>query len=128
SGGPARPLRILLIEDHADTAQTMARLLKGEGHEVTVAETKAAALSHRGDAIDLVISDIQLPDGSGIEVLRHLSTNGPLPAIALSGFGSEEDLRRSREAGFRQHLTKPIDFSKLLVAIGDVTAPPSRSE
>jgi CheY-like chemotaxis protein len=64
--------------------------------------------------IDMIISDIGLPDGSGLQLMREVvARRGPVPSIALTGYGMEEDIRRSREAGFTAHMTKPIDFAKL---------------
>ena len=67
--------------------------------------------------LDLVISDIELPDGSGLELMREIGGDDGVPGIAMSGFGSEEDVRLSREAGFAVHLTKPIDIARLEAAI-----------
>ena len=62
---------------------------------------------------DLLLSDIGLPDGTGLDVMRHVRARKPVRGIALSGFGQDDDLRRSREAGFEQHLTKPVNFQTL---------------
>jgi PAS domain S-box-containing protein len=120
---PSRPLRILLVEDHADTAKTMAHLLQAEGHQVRIADTLASALQLAAqEAFDLLISDLALPDGTGLDLMRHLHATRPdLKAIALSGHGSDEDLQRSREVGFAQHLLKPIDLHQLHAAISQVT-------
>jgi DNA-binding response OmpR family regulator len=73
--------------------------------------------------VDLLISDIGLPDGSGLELMRELLARQPtLKGIALSGFGMEEDVRRSKEAGFYEHLTKPINFSRLESTIRELTS------
>ena len=120
SVAPALPssLRILLVEDEPTTLRLMARLLRGLGHEVTTAGDLAAATASLDAAFDLVVSDIGLPDGSGLDVIRRVvARKGPVPAIALTGYGMEEDIRRSREAGFTAHLTKPIDFAKLQAMI-----------
>ncbi len=117
-------LRILLVEDHADTAEAMAELLRLLGHEVTVAGDVASALAAgealAGDgSLDLLISDLGLPDGSGLDVMRAISRLGA-PGIALSGYGMEEDVRRSHEAGFSRHLTKPVGLPALESAISQV--------
>jgi CheY-like chemotaxis protein len=65
------------------------------------------------ETFDLLISDIGLPDGSGIELLHRLQGRAPLKAIALSGYGMEDDVRRSHDAGFAAHLVKPVDFRQL---------------
>jgi two-component system CheB/CheR fusion protein len=121
---PDRSLRILLIEDHEDTARALADLLDLMGHEVTVAGSVATALaaaeSLRERGIDLVVSDLGLPDGSGQELMRELIRLYGWKGIALSGYGMEEDIRRSREAGFARHLTKPVDLDTLRAAIRQV--------
>jgi CheY-like chemotaxis protein len=128
-GGPvdaetARPrsLRILVVEDEPATLRLMARLLRGLGHEVETAGTIASGLGAiEAGRFDLIVSDIGLPDGSGLELMRRaVALRGALPGIALTGYGMEEDIRRSREAGFTTHLTKPIDFAKLEAMIRKV--------
>jgi len=121
--GGAEP-RILLVEDHADTAEALGRLLEIHGFRVTVATSFAAALEHRDEVFDALVTDIGLPDGDGIDLLRELSPAGTLPAIALSGYGAGADVARSRRAGFRMHLTKPVDASDLVRAIARVAPPP----
>ena len=118
-----RPLKILLVEDEQATRRLMARLLQGLGHEVTTAGTIADAIREEERAGDfaLIVSDIGLPDGSGLELMRRVvARRGAIPAIALTGYGMEEDIRRSREAGFTAHMTKPIDFAKLEAMIRQV--------
>ena len=131
-GPPGRPasLRILLIEDHGDTAAAMADLLDGLGHRVTVAGSVAAALaaveglaaSGNGPPLDLVISDLGLPDGNGQDLMRELSRHYGLKGIALSGYGTEEDRDKSLRAGFSLHLTKPIHPRALQQAIREVVS------
>jgi PAS domain S-box-containing protein len=116
--------RILLVEDHPDTAEALGRLLEIHGFRVTVATSFTTALEHRDEVFDALVTDIGLPDGDGIDLLRELSPAGTLPAIALSGYGAGADVERSRRAGFRMHLTKPVDASELVRAIARV-APPS---
>ena len=122
-GPAARTLRILLVEDHVDTARLMSRLLARLGHDVRTAGSVAEALpAAAAGPVDLVISDLGLPDGSGHDLMRQLHA-GPLPgvpAIALSGYGMDDDLRRSREAGFRAHLTKPVDMNRLRTAVAEL--------
>jgi signal transduction histidine kinase/methylmalonyl-CoA mutase cobalamin-binding subunit len=125
---------LLLVEDHADTAQVMARMLRRTGFHVTVATTLAQALEEaqaarktvddngRSRPIRLVISDLGLPDGTGHELMRELSRTHGLRGIALSGFGMEEDVRRAEQAGFARHLTKPVDFDSLLANIRELLA------
>jgi signal transduction histidine kinase len=116
-----RPLHILLVEDHADTAEAMAGLLRVLGHQVTETGTVAAALAaaERG-GVDLVLSDLGLPDGHGHDLMRVLVSRHQLPGIALSGYGMEHDIAKSRDAGFGLHLTKPVSLDTLLAAIRQV--------
>ncbi|MDB5351002.1 MAG: domain S-box [Planctomycetota bacterium] len=118
------PRSILLVEDEQATVRLMARLLRGLGHQVTTASTIADALeAERSGNFDLIVSDIGLPDGSGLDLMRRVvARRGPIPAIALTGYGMEEDIQRSREAGFTAHMTKPIDFAKLETMIRQVAS------
>ena len=118
---------MLLVEDHADTARLMSRLLRGKGYRVTVADCLAAGRSAFGDAasagepFDLLLSDLGLPDGSGLDLMRELKARDPsLPGVCLSGFGMDHDQRAARDAGFAAHLTKPVDFPRLLEALREV--------
>src|SRR5262249_15134415 len=115
--GAAAPttLKILLVEDEPATLRLMARLLRRLGHEGLTAGTILAAMEvEQASAVDLIISDIGLPDGSGLDLMRRVvERRGPVPGIALTGYGMEEDIQQSRDAGFTAHMTKPIDFNKL---------------
>ncbi|HEV7515226.1 MAG TPA: ATP-binding protein, partial [Thermoanaerobaculia bacterium] len=113
-----RAMHILLVEDHGDTAEAMAALLQAMGHQVTTAGTVAAAVAaaERGK-FDLVLSDLGLPDGHGHELMRDLSLRHGLLGIALSGYGMEEDIAKSRESGFAIHLTKPVSLDTLRAAL-----------
>ncbi|QGZ61539.1 hybrid sensor histidine kinase/response regulator [Paraburkholderia acidisoli] len=111
---PSGALNILLVEDHDDTAEVMSQLMRALGHDVAVAGSVAGALAlSSAERFDLVVSDIGLPDGSGIDFIRAFRTNSTVPAIALTGFGTDDDVRRSVEAGFTAHLTKPVNFIQL---------------
>ncbi len=118
------PLAILVVEDEPATLRLMARLLRGLGHDVTTASGVDEALeAERAGDFGLIISDIGLPDGSGLELMRRVvARRGPIPAIALTGYGMEDDIRRSRSAGFTMHMTKPIDFAKLGAMIRQVSS------
>ena len=109
------PLAILLVEDHVDTAEVMAQLMRGLGHAVTVVSSVADALAATldGGAFDLLVSDIGLPDGTGIDFIGAFRQRSQAPAVALTGFGTDEDVRRCLAAGFTSHLTKPVNFSQL---------------
>ncbi len=115
--------RILLVEDHAPTRLTLQQLLKQRNFEVVTAESAEKAMSlAKGIAFDLVISDVGLPDRSGYDLMTELHTLRPdLPGIALSGYGMEDDLTRSRAAGFSTHLVKPVTIGMLEDAITAVS-------
>jgi PAS domain S-box-containing protein len=114
-------LRILLVEDNEDTAEALATLLGVNGYAVEIAHSlEAARAAAAGAQFDVLLSDLQLPDGSGLDLLRELAARTPVPAIAMSGFGTEQDVQRSREAGFAKHLVKPIAFERVLEAIEDL--------
>ena len=117
---PASSLRLLLVEDHESTLRVLSRLLMKEGHHVAAVTTMAEALAITGtEVFDLVISDLGLPDGTGTELMGRLRASHGLKGIALSGYGMEEDVERSREAGFITHLTKPVDFHQLQRVLGE---------
>jgi signal transduction histidine kinase len=116
-----RKASILVIDDNIDTARSMATLLKLSGHEVLTAhcgtEALKIALSHRPSVILL---DIGLPGMDGYEIARRLrlvESCTDAVIIATSGYGQQEDRRRTKEAGFDHHLVKPIDFSELIATI-----------
>jgi DNA-binding response OmpR family regulator len=110
------------VEDNKDTLEYIAMVLGACGHEVTTAGRLSDALRvAAGRDLDLVISDIELPDGTGLDLMRQLGGRG-VPGVAMSGYGSEEDVKASLEAGFSRHLTKPVDVSELEAAIATVTS------
>jgi signal transduction histidine kinase len=114
--------RILLVEDHTDTRDVMAKLLRSFGCDVTPASSvKEAIAAVEKQPFDLLLSDIGLPDGSGIDVMRHVAARSKIKGIALSGYGQDEDLRRSKEAGFTTHLTKPVNLQTLHEVIQKLT-------
>ena len=118
-----RPIEILLVEDNQDTLNYLSRLLSLRGYRVHTAADLASAIQRAAEAeFDLVVSDIELPDGSGLELMWTLRATRNIPAIALSGFGSPADIEQSHSAGFAIHLTKPVDFRTLERAIGQLAA------
>ncbi|CAA9377467.1 MAG: hypothetical protein AVDCRST_MAG64-389 [uncultured Phycisphaerae bacterium] len=118
----AAGLSILVVDDHQDTLNAMSRLLRRLDHRVTIADSKAAALTAAdGEAFDLVISDIGLPDGSGLELMRELLARRPIKGIALTGYGLDSDVQATRSAGFDAHLTKPIKFGDVEEVIRQLT-------
>jgi PAS domain S-box-containing protein len=126
--GPAYPLdgdgsardraEILLVEDHEDTARALRRMLENAGYQVGYASTLASARDLAAKRhFQLVISDLGLPDGSGLDLMGELGDSGQLRGIALSGFGSESDVAAAKAAGFAAHFTKPVDWERLRHAI-----------
>jgi DNA-binding response OmpR family regulator len=111
-------LRVFFIEDDLVTARVYVRILRQQGYEVRHAGSYQEAMALADGEFDLVLSDIALPDGTGWDVMRHIrSCWAHIPGIALSGFGSEEDMSRSREAGFATHMTKPATLPQLRATI-----------
>jgi two-component system CheB/CheR fusion protein len=105
----ARPLRILLVEDHEDTLASLSQHLTVGGYSVTIARSAAEALAvAREWTADTLLCDITLPDGDGCDLLGRLAERRPPLCIAMSGYGMPTDLRRSQRAGFHHHLTKPF--------------------
>jgi signal transduction histidine kinase/ActR/RegA family two-component response regulator len=119
SGNGEQPLtRVLVVDDHRDTCIGMKMMLERRGYQITLAYSADQAVEKAGEeSFDLLISDIGLPDRSGYELMRELRASKGLRGIALSGFGMEDDVKRAREAGFSEHLTKPINFDRLEEAI-----------
>jgi PAS domain S-box-containing protein len=115
-------LRILLVEDHEDTRRIFELILKQKGHLVESAGTAEAALHLAGgQEFDLVISDLGLPDLSGTELMTILRERHSLRGVALSGYGMEEDIRKSKSAGFDRHLVKPVDPAKIDQLLAEFT-------
>src|SRR5438477_777210 len=111
-------LRLLLVEDHDDTREVLARLLSRRGYKVEAARSaQEARLLSSEKTFDLLVSDIALPDATGCELLKELGSKHRLCGIAMSGFGSDADVAQSRAAGFLEHLVKPIDATALDAAI-----------
>jgi CheY-like chemotaxis protein/anti-sigma regulatory factor (Ser/Thr protein kinase) len=120
---PPKTSRVLLVEDNPDTSRVMSRLLKLWGFEHHTADSVASALQcAQAESFDVVLSDIGLPDGSGWDLIRALRTRRSYKSIAISGYGMEDDLRRSTEAGFDIHLTKPVDLEHLRQTLHELSA------
>jgi signal transduction histidine kinase/CheY-like chemotaxis protein len=110
--------RLLVVDDHYDTCTGMKMMLERRGYEITVAHSADQAVEKASEStFDLLISDIGLPDRSGYELMRELQASKGLRGIALSGFGMEHDVSKAHDAGFAEHLTKPINFERLEEAI-----------
>lgn len=118
-------VRILVVEDEADTLEFLERFLVSRGAGITAAATAAEALEHlsRSDA-DLLISDIGLPEVDGYELLERIrtesGTGGGIPAIALTAYARAEDRARAFRAGYQAHLAKPIEPAELVAAIARI--------
>jgi CheY-like chemotaxis protein len=109
-------LRVLVVEDDPDCASSTAMLLKATGHEAHVgADGPSGVRKARELAPDVVLLDLGLPGMSGYEVARRLRADCEKPPfiIAMTGYGQEEAVRRSREAGIDLHLVKPVDPAAL---------------
>ncbi|HVF73188.1 MAG TPA: response regulator [Chthoniobacterales bacterium] len=112
---------VLIVEDHDDTLRSMKLLLTRLGYKVLAAANMTQALHiSEQEKFDILLSDIGLPDGTGHELLKRLRTKRQVRALALSGFGMDEDIERSREAGFADHLTKPVSIDRLQSAMQEL--------
>lgn len=118
---PARPARVLIVDDNADYASSLALLLSSVGHEVRVANTGEEALALAGELTPEVgILDIGLPDIGGRDLARRLRTMAGVQKpvlIAISGWGQPEDRQQSLDAGFSLHLVKPVDYRTIQAAM-----------
>lgn len=115
---PHHPLRLIVVEDHANTAEGLKKFLTAVGYRVFVATDMASALSLAGVIdFDLLLSDLALPDGTGWELLKQLNAERHIRAIAFSAHNLPEDRQRSAEAGFVEHLPKPLAPEQLCAAI-----------
>jgi CheY-like chemotaxis protein len=120
----------LLIEDHPDTARQLTRLLQRAGDEVTWAgsirearELIAASSDYQPErGFNILINDLGLPDATGHELMRDLASHHPIPGIALSGYGMKDNILDSMAAGFPRHITKPVDWQELKIAIQKIAA------
>jgi signal transduction histidine kinase len=118
---PSRTLRILLVDDHHDTCTALEKLLVRRGHLVAAAHNVRTAMEAAvRNQFDLLISDVALPDGTGIDLMMQLRAICGIPGIAISGFGTNGDFEKSLQAGFSEHLIKPVNLEKLEAAINRV--------
>ena len=118
---------ILLVEDHEDTRRAMATLLSLSGHVVELAADGAEAMAsvdarqaNGRPPFDCAVIDLGLPDIGGTELMRKLLARGPLVGIALTGSTAPDDVARCREAGFAQHVPKPVTIEQLEAALARV--------
>ena len=124
------PLRLLIVDDHVDSARALGRLLRHEGHTVITAHTVTGALTliTGQQPVDVLISDISLPDGDGCELLRRLRAfygERPVAALAVSGLGDEASIERCRQVGYQRFLVKPVTFAEVADAVRTLGAAPA---
>jgi CheY-like chemotaxis protein len=113
-----KQLRLIVVEDHANTAEALKKFLKAVGYQVFVATDMSSALTLASAVeFDLLLSDLALPDGDGWELMKRLNGERHIRAIAFSAHNSPTDLQKSAEAGFIEHLPKPLCPEKLCAAI-----------
>ena len=114
---------VLIVDDNLEFQSVAADFAQLARCRTTPATTlRDERRLTRSERFDLILVDINLPDGNGFDLMRELRDRYGLQGIAVSGFGMEEDLRRSRESGFREHLVKPVDIEKLRAAIARAAA------
>lgn len=117
------PVRILLVEDHHDTLRLLKRILEMHGYVVRAAGSHGEAVRAGGEEdYDLLVTDLSLGDGSGIDLLHELRRRGPLPGVAVTGHGEEHFVRACHDAGFAKHLLKPLAVDALLNTVREVAA------
>lgn len=116
---------ILLVEDHVSTRETLQKLLARRNYEVVAAGTVTDALALAGSrSFDFLVSDVGLPDGDGYQLMAAIRKIQPaIQGIALSGYGMEDDLNRSHEGGFSNHLVKPVSITSLEQALSVLRTP-----
>jgi DNA-binding response OmpR family regulator len=111
-------MKVLLVEDHADTRLVLEMLLNRCGCQtVTAKSLKDARARLKGTSFDIVISDLNLPDGDGLDLVREAKQTHKLKAIAVTGRASEEECDQGLKAGVDCYLTKPIDYQQLKKAL-----------
>ena len=117
-----RPLRVFLVENHRDSAKYIRLYLEHLGHKVTAVPDMATALKEFPQSnYDVLISDIGLPDGDGWQLMERMRGMRPAFSIAMSGYGSVEDLRRSRSVGYDHHLVKPFSAAELIALLQEAS-------
>ena len=117
----SKAVRVLIVEDHDDSRSLLCRLLTGRGYQVAQAATAATGIDFaKVHPIDVVISDIGLPDATGTQFMQQFRQYQSSPGIAVSGYGSQSDIQASLDAGFHSHLTKPIDIFALCQIIEEL--------
>ena len=127
-------MRVLVVEDDADSLELIQQVLMGAGALVTTAANAAAALAAPGP-FDVIMSDIGMPQMDGYALMKRIRSReigGDIPAIALTAYARREDAERARRSGYQEHLPKPIEPPKLVAALArwrprrPTTVPPLR--
>ena len=122
-----KPLKVIVVEDQAEIAEGLRRFLTSVGYHVYIAPDVASARAlAKAVEFDVLLSDLKLPDGTGWELMEELSAEGSVPAVAMSGYNSEEDIARSMRVGFLDHIAKPLVKEELTAAIDRAAAVPHR--
>lgn len=117
------PLRVIVVEDHADTAEGLRRFLTSIGYKVYIAPDVASARAlAKAVEFDVLLSDLRLPDGTGWELMQELSAEGPVKAVAMSGYNTDADVERSMKVGFLYHIAKPLAPETLSAALKQAAA------
>ncbi len=118
-----RSPRVIVVEDQSEIAEGLRTFLSSIGYKVYVAPDVASA---RGLAkaveFDVLLSDLHLPDGTGWDLMQELSAEQPIRAVAISGYNSADDIQRSREVGFLDHIAKPLVPQELSAALDRAVA------
>jgi CheY-like chemotaxis protein len=122
----APPRRVLIVDDNEDAANSLAMILKLGGHDTASAYTAVDALQRAADfRPDVVLLDIGLPEMDGYEVaqkMRELPGLRDIRLVAVTGYGRSDDRLRARDAGFDDHLTKPVEFAVLERTLAGIRA------
>jgi DNA-binding response OmpR family regulator len=122
--GAAPKTRVLLVDDDDDSTDLLRMLLARRGFAVTTARSVATALdAAEAGTVDVLVSDIGLPDGTGYDLLLALRAARSIPAIALSG--RDRDAKNEGDAAFDEYLGKPVAIEKLVAALQRVAGKPS---
>lgn len=115
---------VVIVDDNAAAADAMVRLIEALGYHARAHYSARDALDHIDTSLGLMLIDIGMPEMDGYELLREVrARNFTQPVIALTGYGQQEDKDRALNAGFTQHLTKPIGLSEVRAALSLIPAP-----
>jgi CheY-like chemotaxis protein len=120
---PTRPLNVLVVDDNPDAAESLALVLRAVGHDVRVAWNGLDALTAARELPpDVVLLDLGMPFMNGYEAAHQFRADPAIRSailVAVTGWGSDDDRRRTREAGFARHLVKPVDPAEVVALLRD---------